>query len=135
MTDEAKKLIVDDDWKEEARREKEKLAEQEASATQEKLPEASLMDVINVLAIQAMVGLGMMAGPQGERIPPHLEVARHFIDLLQVLQARTRGNLTPDEQRALDGVTYDLRMRYVEVVKLGAGEPPPSAEGPHDEPR
>ncbi|MGD8453699.1 MAG: DUF1844 domain-containing protein [Phycisphaerae bacterium] len=129
MSDEGKKLIADDDWKEEARREKEKLAAQEAAA-REKPPEASLADLVNLIGIQAMVGLGMMAGPQGERIPPNLEIAKHFIDLLGVLQEKTKNNLTAEEQSLLDQVAYDLRMRFVELAKMAGAAVPPKPEAP-----
>lgn len=133
MSDEGKKLIADDDWKEEARREKEKLAEQEAAA-HEKLPVASLADLVNLIGIQAMVGLGMMAGPQGERIPPNLEIAKHFIDLLGVLQEKTKNNLTAEEQGLLDQVAHDLRMRYVDMAKMGGATPPSEPPKPETPP-
>ena len=128
MPDDEKRIITDDDWKEEARREKERLAEQEATAAGEVLPEPSLMELLNLIAIQAMVGLGLVGGPQGERIPPNLGIARHFIDLLAVLKEKTKGNVTPDEERMLDQVAYDLQMRYVEMSQ--GGPIPPPAEGP-----
>ncbi len=70
--------------------------------------------------MQAMAGMGLLAGPGGERIPPHLEVAKHFIDLLQILEDKTKGNLTPDEQKLLDQVLYEMRMTFVQVAG-GAG--------------
>ena len=47
-----------------------------------------------------------------------LALARQTIDLLTLLQEKTRGNLTGDEERTLDEALYDLRMRYVEVAKI-----------------
>jgi len=46
--------------------------------------------------------------------------ARRTIDLLEVLQEKTRGNLTPVESRLLEDVLYELRLSYVEVEKRGA---------------
>lgn len=125
MSDE-KKLITDDDWKEQARQEKERLAQEEARITQEPLPAPGFMDVVNLIALQAMVGLGLLTGPDGERVPPSLDVAKHFIDLLAVLQDKTKNNLDPEEKQTLDAVTYDLRMRFVQIA-TGA---PPVAPGP-----
>lgn len=126
MPDEGQGLIIDDDWKEQARREKERLAREAESAARTGLPEPSFADLVNIIAIQAMVGLGLVAGPGGEGIPPQPEVARHFIDLLQLLGEKTRNNVTPDEQHMLEAVLYDLRMRYVEL----ASAPPPAAPPP-----
>ncbi len=117
MPDEEKKIIVDSDWKAEAKREKERAAA-EAEHT-ETLPPPSLAELVNLITMQAMAGMGLLAGPGGERIPPHLEVAKHFIDLLQVLEDKTKGNLTPDEQKLLDQVLYEMRMTFVQVAGGG----------------
>jgi hypothetical protein len=45
-----------------------------------------------------------------------LEAAKYSIDILSVLKEKTKGNLTPDETRYLDGMLYEFRMRYVETV-------------------
>lgn len=64
----------------------------------------------------AYVHLGDAPNPDGqpERNP---ELARQDIDLLGLLQEKTRGNLTGEEERLLDQALYDLRMRFVEVTK------------------
>ena len=122
MPDEEKKIIVDDDWKAEAQREKQRLTEQEAKAIEEPLPDPSFAELVNLVAIQAMIGLGLVGGPGNQRVPPNLEVAKHFIDMLQVLEDKTSNNLTPEEKKLLDGVMYEMRMRYVQLA--GAGAPP-----------
>ena len=132
MADDEKLIIGDDDWKEEARREKERLAEQETQGGQQ-LPPAGFTDLVNVLAMQALVGLGLVAGPQGERIPPSPELARHFIDLLGLLQEKTKNNLSEEERTILEQVVYDLRMRFVEMTKGAAGaatDAPPAPQPP-----
>jgi len=117
-----KKIIVDEDWKAEAKREKERLAEE--TAQREPLPNPTFAELLNLVTMQALVGLGLVGGPGGERIPPNLEVAKHFIDMLQVLEDKTRNNLTPEEKTLLDQVLYEMRMRYVQVS--GGGAPPPA---------
>lgn len=127
------KIIVDSDWKAEAAREKERLAAQEA---QEKAKggggDASgastqgFYELVNMLAMQAAIALGGYQGPGGERIPPNHEAAKHHIDLLDVLTEKTRGNLSEEEGRALQGVTHELRMQYVQMVGGGAPKPPQS---------
>lgn len=128
MTDENKALHVDDDWKAEARKEKERLADVEAPG--EAMPDASFVGLIELLAMQAIVGLGGLVGPDGQRVPPNLGAAKHFIDILQLLVEKTRNNLTDVEKRTLEGVLYDLRMRFVEMT---TGVPPgaaPAGAGP-----
>lgn len=126
MPDEPKKIIVDDDWKAEARREKERLV-QEASGPAE-LPPPSLEELVNLIAVQALAAMGLLPGPGGERIPPQVEVAKHFIDMLQLLEDKTRNNLTPEEKRLLDQVLYETRMSFVQAV--GGGAAPPGAVPP-----
>lgn len=123
MADEEKKIIVDDDWKAEAKREKERL-EQETVAP-EGLPAPSFGEVVNMIVMQALVGFGMIEGPGGQRIPPNLEVAKHYIDLLDIVEKKTKGNLEEEEQAMLDQITYDLRMRYVQIAS--GGTMPPAA--------
>lgn len=120
-----KSLHVDDDWKAEARKEKERLADAEAPG--EAMPDVSFVGLIELLAMQAIVGLGGLVGPDGQRVPPNFAAARHFIDMLQLLAEKTRNNLTDVEKRTLDGVLYDLRMRFVEVT---TGTPPTTPEAP-----
>ncbi len=119
MSDPGKpKIIVDDDWKAEAEREKERLAET-SSQPRGALPNASFAELVNLLAVQALAGLGMLAGPGGERMPPQIEVAKHFIDMLQMLEDKTRGNTSPEEKRLLDQVLYEVRTQYVSMASGG----------------
>jgi hypothetical protein len=126
-----KGLHIDSDWKEEAAREKERLSEQErtdAGADTGKAPAetgpVAFSELINVLAMQAAIALGGYQGPGGERIPPNLAAAKHHIDLLAILEEKTKGNLADDEKRALDGVLYELRMQYVQSAGGGMGQKP-----------
>jgi len=114
MSDDAKKIIVDDDWKAQARREKETLAEKEKPAAKDALPDVSFAELVNLLAMQTMVGLGLVAGAGGQPIPPNLEAAKHFIDMLAMLESKTKGNVSTEEKKILDDVLYELRMRYVQ---------------------
>jgi len=83
-------------------------------------PEGSGFEtLVSYLSTTAMFQLGVLPGPSGERIPPDMANARRTIDLLEVLQEKTRGNLTPAEKRFLEDVLYELRLSYVEVEKRG----------------
>ena len=64
----------------------------------------------------AYVHLGDAPNPEGEP-ERNLPLARQDIDLLGLLQEKTKGNLTGEEERLLDSALYDLRMRYIEVSK------------------
>lgn len=120
-----KKIMVDDDWKAQARAEKERLAEQQKSAggPREGMPQASFIELVNLLYMQALAQMGLMQGAGGERIPPNFEVAKHFIDMLQMFEDKTKGNLSPDEKKALDQALYEVRMRFVQ--RAGGGAPGP----------
>ena len=67
------------------------------------------------LRLQAEMSLGLL--PLEDNIEPDLELARHNIDLLAMLQTKTKGNLTLEEQRALDNSLVELRFRFVEAQK------------------
>ena len=79
--------------------------------------------LVSYLSTTAMFQLGLLEGPGGERIPPDLPNARRTIDLLQVLQEKTHGNLTQREVKLLDDVLYDLRLSFVEIEKRLAPRP------------
>src|ERR1700689_2214928 len=77
-------------------------------------PPADFDFLVYSLRLQAELNLGLL--PTGEENQePDLDLARHNIDLLTVLQQKTRGNLTDSEQRALDDSVTELRFRFVEV--------------------
>ena len=80
--------------------------------------------------MQAMAGMGLLPGPAGERFAPNLEVAKHFIDMLQVLEDKTKSNLTAEEQGLLDQVLYEMRMSFVQVAGGAAPPRPPAPPSP-----
>jgi hypothetical protein len=68
------------------------------------------------LASSAAVHFGDMADPGGTTLPePNLEGARQMIEILALLEEKTRGNLTAEERQVLESVLYELRLRFVEV--------------------
>jgi len=80
------------------------------------LPPASFEFLAESLRLQAEMQLGLMrVGPE-EEPPPDLNLARHTIDLMAMLQEKTRGNLTLEEQRLLENSLTLLRFRYVQVA-------------------
>lgn len=80
---------------------------------------ADLLGLVGSLATQASV---LLAGdPQGSRPPsgPELEAVRSIIALIDVLHEKTKGNRTPQEDRVLDAVRYELKMAYVAQTRAG----------------
>lgn len=92
------------------------------------------------LRIQAEVQLGMLRLGEENPPEPNLPMARHSIDMLAMLEEKTRGNLTLEEERDLKNCLTELRFRYVQVAerlaaeraKKGAGENRP--DGGEDKP-
>jgi len=80
------------------------------------LPKLDFSTFVLSIIGSAYVHLGDAPSPEG-REEQNLVLARQDIDLLSLLEEKTRGNLTGDEERLLSQALYDLRMRYVEVVK------------------
>lgn len=95
------------------------------------VPEASLDTLVRSLVTQAQFALLSFEGESGKH-EPDLLVARHYIDMLAMLQEKTRGNLTLDEQRVLENSLTELRFRYVqtfEETRKKAGGAATTSEG------
>ncbi len=85
---------------------------------------ALFLQLLLGLQQSGMIALGKLMNPLTRRIDRNLEAARDTIDTLAALEARTQGNLEPDEARVLGQVLTELRMNYVdEVKKAGQGAP------------
>lgn len=120
------KLIIDDDWKAEAQKEKEKLKSQSQAAQapgaggqpgQPQMPEANFEELIRTFALPALMYLGQMPDPQSGKPVLAPEIAKLHIDLLGLLEDKTKGNLTDDESNILSQTVSELRMAYVEITK------------------
>ncbi len=82
------------------------------------------LDLVHSLQMGAMVGLGMLQGPDGKRPPVDLPAAKDAIDLLGILQEKTKGNLTKEEEEILREGLYHLRMGYMALINA-----PPAGRG------
>ena len=77
------------------------------------------------LAQTAAVHFGDVPDPvSGQTIPANLPAAQQMIDILSLLEEKTRGNLTAEERQFLDQILYELRLRYVEASKQGPAPEP-----------
>ena len=129
---------VDEEWKERVRQERSEggsAAEAEGPATEDKappqtgeqpspdseppqsLPPASFGALLLSLCTQSLIALGAVTDPLTGKREKDLPQARYAIDLLGILEEKTRGNLTTEEKEALDTNLFQLRMEYVEAAK------------------
>lgn len=81
------------------------------------LPAVDFVTFVVSMSHSALLHLGDAPDPSTGTREKNLPLARQTIDLLAVLQEKTRGNLSGDEERVLTQAIYDLRMRFVEVSK------------------
>jgi hypothetical protein len=83
-------------------------------------PELSFTAFVLSLASTAAIHFGALADPDsGQRAEPNLEGARQMIEILGLLEQKTRGNLTAEERQVLEQVLYELRLRFVEASSGG----------------
>jgi hypothetical protein len=81
------------------------------------------------LAHTTAVHLGDVPDPMsGQTSAPNLPAAQQMIDILALLEEKTRGNLTAEERQLLEQLLYELRMRFVEVRAGGGASSAPSSE-------
>ena len=119
-----KKIIVDEDWKQQAEKEKEKLVAEEEAEKQKAgghrhgpLPKGDFTGLVSMLFTQTLFSLGFLQAKGEEQRPPDLGLAKFNIDLLEMLEEKTKGNLTEQEKRMLSGALNQLRMGFVEASK------------------
>ena len=90
--------------------------------TNETGPQATFTSLIMSLATTAAVHFGDLADPAtGQSGEPNIEGARQMIEILGILQVKTKGNLDPDEATILERVLYELRMRFIEAQREAGG--------------
>ena len=142
MAEEQPSLHIDTDWKKQAQEEKKRLTEQEqqkkaaaapaapspsaaapagmpragAGRGERGLPPATFTTLVQSIVTQVLFYLGELAA-RGAEPNVNLDMAKHNIDMLGVIEEKTKGNLTEEEQRLLDGALYETRMRYVSIAQ------------------
>ena len=147
MSDDTPKLHIDSDWKAEAQAEKERLAADAAKKAESpegapkpgEMPPADFKSLMGLLASQAIMGLGAYTDPESGGVVVDLPGAKFAIDLLGVLEEKTKGNLTEEEAAEIGKVVTELRSRFVQIAQLvaqqgqaGGGVPgaDPASPGP-----
>ena len=82
------------------------------------LPPATFDFLVLSLKTQIEVHLGLLYfGEEKERPEPEFRMARHSIDMLAMIQEKTRGNLTIEEQRLIENALTELRFRFVQAME------------------
>ena len=79
------------------------------------------MAFIASLATNALAALGALPREQAQGMPVNPELAREYIDIIAMLQQKTRGNLSPPEEQALQRILTDLRINFVEQARRASG--------------
>jgi hypothetical protein len=135
------RIHVDTDWKKQAQAEKERLAQEVEAAAAAKaakaaapkesagipgaeyggraqgLPQASFSVLVQMLATQAAMFMSEQPDPETGTPLQNLELAKHNIDLLRVLEEKTKGNLSDEEKHLLETLLYELLMAYVSAAQ------------------
>jgi outer membrane biosynthesis protein TonB len=105
--------------KEEKTKKETKAQEKEAQKEGEQprpVPEVNFSAFVYSLSTSALVHLGEIPEPITEKMDKNLPLAKQTIDILGILQEKTKGNLTQEEENLLSSFLYDLRMRYVKAM-------------------
>ena len=134
--DSAPKILVDTDWKAEAQAEKERLTKKADEAQSKgdpqsgEMPPASFQMLVGTIASQAVMSLGAVRDPKSGGVVVDLDAARFAIDLLGVIEEKSKGNLTDEETKELSQALAELRHRFVQVsdavkTQVAAGVAPP----------
>ncbi len=106
---------VDESWKDTVDREKIDDAPGAGGDAPLK-PDISFPLFVSTLGMQAMSALGVSPDlSEKDQMPINLEQAQYIIDVIQMLGDKTKGNLSPEEKKMLEGVLYALRLKFVEA--------------------
>jgi hypothetical protein len=91
------------------------------------------IEFVLMQAQQIALMLGQIPGPDGKPMEPNLPIARIFIDQLEMIREKTRGNLTKEEEDVLTKVLADLQLAFVEAGNTPAAPAAPATETAHAE--
>ena len=84
------------------------------------------LDMVGLFGTQAMIALGKLANPATGKAEKNMPAARLFIDTLEMLEGKTKGNLNSDETKVLHATLTDLRLMFVEETKTPQAPEKPS---------
>ncbi len=110
---EEEKKNIDENWKEEAQKERQELKKEGKFIP----PEPDFSFFVTTLSLQASIALGTLPNPMTNKKEEDQTQAKFLIDTLGLLKEKTKGNLTQEEANLLDNVLYELRMQYINKQK------------------
>ena len=90
---------------------------EEDSGANEALPAINFSTFIIGLSTQALMHLGEIPDPLSGKVQKDISVVKQMIDIIGVLRDKTQGNLDQGEEKLMDHILFDLRMKYVEAVR------------------
>ena len=118
---EQNKIHVDTDWKAQAQAEKQKLQEQAAQEEQQgeggqpgEMPPADFKTLVSTIVSQALLYMGAIPDPSSGQRVAHPDLARHHIDMLGVIEEKTKGNLDEEEEKLVSQALSELRQHFVQ---------------------
>ena len=91
-------------------------SKEEVSAQEGPLPEIGFTNFVLSLSTSALIQLGEIQDPFTQKSEKNLPLAKQTIDLIGMLKEKTKGNLSPEEEKVIEYVLYDLRMKYVKAA-------------------
>ena len=124
---EEKKIIIDEGWKEQAQNEKKELKKEEEVAKQAEpdqdepkvergpLPPADFQGLVSMFATQTLFALGVITTDETKDREPDIEIAKFNIDMLAILEDKTKDNLSDEEKKMLTDTLAQLRMAFVQI--------------------
>ncbi|MBN2190367.1 MAG: DUF1844 domain-containing protein [Candidatus Aureabacteria bacterium] len=86
-------------------------------SNQEQKKEIQFIGFVSIFGNSAMQAMGKVANPFNGKIEKNMEAAKASIDLLELLEEKTKGNLTQNEQKALESLLTNLRLNYADEMK------------------
>lgn len=107
----------DKDQGQQAEEAADRAAAERSSHADQPAPPADFNTLILSLSTSALMHMGLIHGPDGTPTEKNLVLAKHSIDLIALLEKKTEGNLTGEEERLVSQVLYDLRMQFVVIAK------------------
>jgi hypothetical protein len=114
-TFDAKGEIRDESEKTEIRKDEGKEKTKEEKKSSAPLPEINFSSFLLSLSSSTLLHLGEIADPQSGEKKKDLALAKQSIDIINLLKDKTKGNLTQEEEKLLEHLLYDLRMRFVKA--------------------
>lgn len=110
------KKKVDESWKSDIKKEKEKLKDSGEKVSKEReMPEADFRSFVTGLIMQGLMFMGEIPDPVSRKKTRNLPQAKYMIDILMMLREKTAGNLIGEEQEILEGALHELQMKFVKM--------------------